>query len=182
MYVYKEHAANEDPVEQLAIEIRVFTAMINKLVSRNFEQRLAARYPGVSALQFGILRLVGQRENTISEISAKMMLAPATLVPAVDKLEKEGFLLRGKDPRDRRRNPLHLTEKGEHILDDVAFVSPEDSLYQAIASIGEAQARDFCARLRTLFAALSPRGDVAEELLAHLGVGVPAEERGSEAN
>jgi len=156
---------SSDSTTTLTTEIRIFTNMIAKHVSRAFEQRLSTRYPGVSALQFGIVRLVGGSESTISELSAKMMLAPATLVPAVDKLEKEGFLVRGRDPSDRRRNPLHLTMKGTQLLDDIAFVSPDDPLYKAVDTIGKEQAEELSELLKQLVRSLFPGQDLVSEAL-----------------
>ncbi len=154
----------------LAAEIRLLTGAIAKRISRAFDQRLAARYPGVSGLQFGILRLVRLGDRTISEISGKMMLAPATLVPAVDKLEKEGFLIRGKDPQDRRRNPLRLTEMGLRLLSEVSYVSPEDPLHRAVQLLGPESARALDELLQRLLSALSPDGDPTREVLASLSI------------
>lgn len=154
----------------LAAEIRFLTGAISKRVSRAFEQRLTSRYPGVSGLQYGILRLVRLGDRTISEISGKMMLAPATLVPAVDKLEKEGLLIRGKDPQDRRRNPLRLTDTGLKLLSEVSFVSPEDPLCHAIQTIGQEGAQTLDELLQRLLAALSPGDNPIPEALSGLSV------------
>jgi len=154
----------------LVAEIRFLTGAISKRVSRAFEQRLASQYPGVSGLQYGILRLVRLGDRTISEISGKMMLAPATLVPAVDKLEKEGLLIRGKDPQDRRRNPLRLTDKGLKLLSEVSFVSPDDPLFHAIQAIGEESAQTLDELLQRLLSALSPGDEPTPDLLSALSV------------
>ncbi len=152
----------------LAAEIRILTGVISKRISRAFEQRLASRYSGVSGLQYGILRLVRLGDRTISEISGKLMLAPATLVPAVDKLEKEGFLVRGKDPQDRRRNPLRLTEMGLKLLSEVSFVSPDDPLCHAIQAIGEESAQTLDDLLQKLLDAMSPGDNPISEVLSGL--------------
>jgi len=90
----------------LAIEIRILLSIIGKLNLRAMEQRVNESLPGMSLLQYGLLRILASEPCTLSELSNRMMLTPSTLVPAVDKLEREGYVVRGKDPSDRRRTPL----------------------------------------------------------------------------
>jgi DNA-binding MarR family transcriptional regulator len=50
------------------------------------------------------------------EVSEFLRLDPGDLVGFVDALEEEGYLTRERDPRDRRRYSLQLTEAGRRAL------------------------------------------------------------------
>ena len=49
------------------------------------------------------------------EIAEKLKLEGPTLIPIIDKLEKDGLVVRETDPNDRRNNRLFLTPKVENI-------------------------------------------------------------------
>ena len=42
-----------------------------------------------------------------------------TLVPIIDKMEKEGYLTRQPDPHDRRNNLIFMTEKSKELVDPI---------------------------------------------------------------
>jgi DNA-binding MarR family transcriptional regulator len=52
----------------------------------------------------------------MAEISRLMGIAPSTLVYVVDGLTKKKLVKRGKDPKDRRREPLMLEKKGAELF------------------------------------------------------------------
>jgi MarR family transcriptional regulator, transcriptional regulator for hemolysin len=55
---------------------------------------------------------------TQREIADKLALDGPTLIPIIDKLEKDVFVIRKIDPRDRRINRILLTEKAHEFLDE----------------------------------------------------------------
>jgi DNA-binding MarR family transcriptional regulator len=117
-------------MRELYLEIHILSAILAKTTMQALEQRLAATGQGVSGLQFAIMRALSCQEQTISELSEHFMLDPSTLVPAVDALERKQLAHRGRDPNDRRRLPLSLTERGAHFVADMPFVGPQDPLAQ----------------------------------------------------
>jgi DNA-binding MarR family transcriptional regulator len=119
-----------------AEDVRLLMLMVMKTSMRDLDRRLEASGTGVSSLQYGVMRLLSHESATISELSSRMLLAPATLVPVVDALERKGFVQRGSDPRDRRRIPLLLTESGLEVMLRVPFTGGLDSLAQGLASLG----------------------------------------------
>lgn len=124
----------------LAVQIRVLAAIVNKLAMRDLEQRLEARQAGVSGLQYVVLGHLRRESTTLSDLSRKLSLAPATLVPVVDALETKGMVERGRDPLDRRRVPLYLTVGGEATLDRLPLVDADDSMVCSINAMGSARA------------------------------------------
>jgi DNA-binding MarR family transcriptional regulator len=124
----------------LAVRIRVMAAIVNKMAMRDLEQRLEARQAGVSGLQYAVLRRLRRESSTLSDLSRKLSLAPATLVPVIDALQLKGLLERGRDPLDRRRVPLYLTAAGEATLGRLPLVDNDDSLLCSIKAMGSVRA------------------------------------------
>jgi len=59
-------------------------------------------------------RLWEQDGLTQAEISARSKLAKPNISKYIDMLEKEHYLSRKADPKDRRNYHIHLTEKGKN--------------------------------------------------------------------
>jgi DNA-binding MarR family transcriptional regulator len=150
----------------LAFQIRSFAGIGTKLMVQDLEERLAERMPGVNGPQYGVLRILSCNPSTIRELSDHMMLAPSTLVPIVDRLEHEGMVVRGKDPDDRRRTPLMLTEHGRQMLAQVPPVDVSDHLCQALNALGAEKSRQLSLLLQELIGQLAPGHDIATQVLA----------------
>src|SRR5581483_8844869 len=86
------------------------------------------------------------------ELSEKLFLSSATLVPVIDLLEKNGYVKRGQDAHDRRRNPLILTAKGEKVLKAAPLLSEHDMLVEKMKKIGNRKRGELLSNLRFLVA------------------------------
>ena len=63
-----------------------------------------------------ILTYIGEHESiNAKEISIDKDLPKTTVVSAVSRLEKKGYISKVKNPDDGRQQLLHLTDKGELI-------------------------------------------------------------------
>ena len=64
------------------------------------------------------LRVLAERgELNQLELSKRVGMASTTAVPALDSMEKRGLLKRRRDPKDRRKYYVVLTEKGRRLVD-----------------------------------------------------------------
>lgn len=63
--------------------------------------------------------LVLQPGLTQKEIADKMGIEGATLVPMIDKMEKDGLLKRKPDLTDRRVNRIYLTSKSDSLWESM---------------------------------------------------------------
>ena len=64
------------------------------------------------------LRVLAQRgELNQLELSKRVGIASTTAVPALDSMEKRGLLKRTRDPMDRRRYYVSLTDDGRRLVD-----------------------------------------------------------------
>ncbi|MGI0069861.1 MAG: MarR family winged helix-turn-helix transcriptional regulator [Nitrosotalea sp.] len=71
---------------------------------------------GVTISQWRVIStLVLHPGLTQKEIADKVGIEGATLVPVIDKMEKEGLLKRKPDSKDRRVNRIYLTPKADSL-------------------------------------------------------------------
>jgi DNA-binding MarR family transcriptional regulator len=155
-------------INQLARQIYVFSSLVTKLGGRDTEQRIAAQLPGISGLGFGVMQILRGGSLTLGELAEAMMLAPATLVPVVDRLEEQAIVLRGRDASDRRRRPLSLTDRGREMLAGVAPFDEQDLITRSLRAIGEDKARQLNDLLAELLPHLAPDEDLVGRVMDSL--------------
>jgi DNA-binding MarR family transcriptional regulator len=79
---------------------------------------------GLRPKQFGLMNVVALADGpSQGEIGAAMGIDPSGLIATIDDLEGRGWLERRKDPRDRRRNVVVLTEAGTAKLSEAREVA-----------------------------------------------------------
>lgn len=93
--------------------------LVNRLAvifARALGDRLAPHE--VSIGQWAVL-LVLWAEDGLSqtELSRRVAIEDATMVRNLDRMERDGLVRRERDPRDRRRSRIFLTERGRALRD-----------------------------------------------------------------
>ncbi len=74
----------------------------------------------------GVLRVVAAREPASQrEVSDQLMLDPSDVVTLVDILERAGMVERRRDPADRRRYALEITEGGRRAVVRLTEISQQ---------------------------------------------------------
>ncbi|OAN67809.1 MarR family transcriptional regulator [Sulfitobacter sp. EhC04] len=74
---------------------------------------------GVTPVQFRVLQIIGETgQATAKAISERTRVSQATVTSLVDKLVRDGMVLREKSTYDRRQTNIHLTPKGKQTLID----------------------------------------------------------------
>ncbi|MEV4346898.1 MarR family transcriptional regulator [Actinoplanes sp. NPDC049596] len=68
-----------------------------------------------------VLRLQGAESQL--ELAQVMRVAPSLVVLLVDQLEARGAVSRVRDPADRRKQQVHLTEEGARLLEAATEVT-----------------------------------------------------------
>lgn len=90
-----------------------------KAFQRSFDIELR-KNAGVTLSQWRVVgTLVLQPGLTQKEIADKVGVEGATLVPMIDKMEKEGLLKRKLDSSDRRINRIYLTPKADSLWESM---------------------------------------------------------------
>lgn len=145
-------------VQAKAVELRMLMGLLHKHSHQALQQFFAARNIEISGLQFGILHVLAQEPHTISDLSRKFLLDPSTLVPTIDALERKGYVARQRDPKDRRRVPVILTQEGQEIIESVNMMHDNDPLAQCLAALGSQKSEQLLTLLREMVGHL-PEGE-----------------------
>lgn len=98
---------------------------------------------------------VGPEGTRVTELAARAWLSKATVVHAVDELERLGYATREPDPTDRRAKLVTATDRGR-LAEAVAREAIADIRDAWAALVGEEELATLEAGLRRLRAALWP--------------------------
>ncbi|MGD9533995.1 MAG: MarR family winged helix-turn-helix transcriptional regulator [Candidatus Nitrosocosmicus sp.] len=99
-----------------------------KALIHTVDQMLRAKV-GITYGQWRVITVLIKNDNadgenksiclTQREIASKIGIEDSTIIPIIDKLEKDGLVFRQLDRNDRRSNRIVLTEKSDQIIDSV---------------------------------------------------------------
>lgn len=99
-----------------------------KALIHTVDQMLRAKV-GITYGQWRVITVLIKNDNadgenknmglTQREIASKIGIEDSTIIPIIDKLEKDGLVFRQPDRNDRRVNKIVLTEKSDQIIDSV---------------------------------------------------------------
>ena len=108
--------ATTGPVRLMAL-IGALGASGRRLFARRLASEDWVAEAGLRPPSYGVLMTI-DRLGPVSQkqISDQMALDPSDLVGVIDVLEGAGFLVRSRDPEDRRRYSLTLTAAGRKTL------------------------------------------------------------------
>jgi DNA-binding MarR family transcriptional regulator len=168
-----------DEQRRTAMEIHMLGAIVTRRTVMAMESQGFLAEAGISMLQFGVLRALRRSARTISELSRIMMVDPSTLVPVVDALERKGLAVRGRDPHDRRRVPISLTQRGaeiaaKHPMKD-PFAAEDNPLLKSIAAMGPERSRQLLSLLREMVSFLPEGDDILRHVATRVRFHLPAE-------
>lgn len=75
---------------------------------------------GLTPTQFGVLEaLYSKGDLRISELIEKILTTSGNITVVIKNLEKEGFIHKDMDPRDKRSCIISLTNKGKHCIEAI---------------------------------------------------------------
>ncbi len=121
------------------MEIRRLIVRLSRKSRGDLKKRLKASRFKILPLAYNILSLLDGRQLTIQELAEEMAINPPALVGAVDLLQRQGYLSRKSDPRDRRRAPLAISKAGAAILKQVPPIAAGDTLAVNLLKLAGAQ-------------------------------------------
>ena len=141
-----------DEQRRTAMEIHMLGFVAAKTTILAMESQGFLAEAGLSMLQYRVLRALRRSPYTISELSPIMMVDPSTLVSVVDALERKGLAVRGRDPSDRRRVPISVTDQGAAIAachpSRGPFAEKDNPLRDSIGAMGPERAQLLLSLLR----------------------------------
>lgn len=137
-------------------------AQVSRLMRRAFDER--AREIGVTRPQWQVLgvlrRYQGIRQAGLAEI---LEVEPITAGRMIDRMQDAGLVERRADPCDRRAWNLHLTERGQEMIERLQPFAIETSA-SALAGISEADKAQLMATLEIILANLTGKPVVSDPL------------------
>ncbi|MDQ8705987.1 MarR family transcriptional regulator [Streptomyces sp. LHD-70] len=105
----------QDLSPELTVSVGFLLSKAAELVTADFEQSL--RPYGIKARDYGVLTLLHQHGPLSQQrIGERLKIDRTTMVSVVDDLEGVGLVERMRDPEDRRRYAVTMTEKGRELF------------------------------------------------------------------
>jgi len=159
----------DEALHHLSVELRLLMSVIWKVSHQAADRSLASAGIDITRLQLGVLRLLSSEgAHTLSDISRKFGLDPSTLVPTIDALERKGYVERRRDPQDRRRVPVTITDNGTALVNSVPVVIDDDPLVEGLRRLGPQAAQELNQLLCQLVHIMPDTGEALEGALARL--------------
>ena len=110
-----------------------------ELTLKAFLHNLALRLDGtgISPTQFRLLaHLMADGALTQTELSEMLSITPPSTVKLIDRMERDGWVIRKADDQDRRVNKIEYTKKARKIWKE-ATVHSRELLEQAYRGLSE---------------------------------------------
>ncbi|MFI8182144.1 MarR family winged helix-turn-helix transcriptional regulator [Actinacidiphila glaucinigra] len=142
-----EGAAGGDPLEQLGFLLARHGAVANSRVQRAFGSCGLAPRAGATLMLLGGCGSMGQQG-----LVAALEVDPSIMVAILNDLESAQLVERRRDPADRRRHIVAITDRGRGVLAEAraAVDEVERGLFGDLSPEEIAALRGLLARVRTL--------------------------------
>lgn len=113
---------------------------------------------GLRAREFWLLAIAGAGNVSQQEIAGVCGLDPSSLVAVLDALQQRGWLLRQRNPADRRMQWVKRTEAGDRLFAQ-ALPRAQRAEARQMAALSAAQQRQLIAAMRKLIT-ISKEGEM----------------------
>lgn len=134
-------------------EVRGFRTLLREMVRELGMLNRTLHDTGLSPLQSHILIELGQRPLGVTELARLLCAEKSSISRTLRSLTDNELLARQEDDRDRRASVFLLTEKGQHVLQDV-HLHADQHILNALALSSESEQRAMVNTAKTLTAAL----------------------------
>lgn len=134
---------------ELSASVGFLLAKAAELVAADFEHSL--RPYGIKARDYGVMSLL-HRHGALSQqrIGDAVQIDRTTMVSVIDDLETAGLVQRMRDPQDRRRYAVTLTETGRTLFRE-ALAQVNEEVHEAFLSpLSEEERRSLVSMLTRL--------------------------------
>jgi len=149
-YMPMEAVIAKEPAKQEVIgrHIGFLVAQVGRAATRRYGAALApvGVNPRQTAILFELRRDGAMSQQALSEV---LDIDPSNLVGLLNFLEEEGYLLRRRDPADRRRHVVEISQRGVRVLGEIerAAEEVEDEFFGALSLEERDQLRELLRRV-----------------------------------
>ncbi len=134
-------------------EIQALNAFINLIraadsISAKINTSLSDH--GLTETQFGVLESLFHLGSLCQKaLAEKLLKSSGNITMVIDNLEKQELVLRQRDSRDRRFITIHLTPKGQNLMETIfpSHVSRITTLMNVLDSQEQEELRQLCRKL-----------------------------------
>lgn len=138
---------NQEELRELHDLIFSNLGLIHKKFLRQFRKR-NQRYEGLKKNHTKIIALTYQHQVlTATEIAKMLDMEKGSLTTLIDQLEDMGLLVRSRDPRDRRKSLISLTDAGKTEM-ETALHSSTQCISEILSEADPSEVQKFVASLR----------------------------------
>jgi DNA-binding MarR family transcriptional regulator len=102
------------------VEVNLNLSIASKIIENRFD-RLISKY-GITIAQYNVLRIlrgVYPAGHPRCDIAIRMMDVAPDITRLIDRLEKQGLVVRDRTNKDRRMSITKLTDKGLKFVNDI---------------------------------------------------------------
>jgi DNA-binding MarR family transcriptional regulator len=124
--------------------------MTAKQAHRGVERWFLKQKIGITPLQFAVLRSIPQNGSTLNELARTLMFKPPSILPSIDRLERQRYVTRRNDSHDRRKIRLVTTAKGKRTIEHVTASRKLDPLSLAFKNMSNPKKKQLMALLTEL--------------------------------
>jgi MarR family transcriptional regulator, lower aerobic nicotinate degradation pathway regulator len=140
------------PGLRVAKELVASSGFLLARLGLGFKSKALARIEqeGFEAHHYSILAILGEgARETQAAIADALDLDPSRIVALLDSLEKEGLVVRQRDPHDRRRHVVSITPTGKRQLQRLRTITKqlEDDFFAPLDAEDRATFHQLLSRL-----------------------------------
>lgn len=119
---------NSSPIPELQLDNQLCFAVYSAAHAFAQAYRPWLEPMGLTYPQYLVMLLLWERDaRSVNELGQPLQLDSGTLTPLLKRMEKAGFITRGRDEKDERITRIHLTELGAGLRDQAQKI-PEAML------------------------------------------------------
>jgi MarR family transcriptional regulator, organic hydroperoxide resistance regulator len=152
------------PEVNAILEAAVYLYTESRRVTKEVARRAELTGPQLTVLKM----LEGVGDLSLSELSERIRAQNSTVTGIIDRMEREGLVIRARSTEDRRVVHIRLTDKGAKIAREIA-VPPMEIFRNALECLSATEMRD----LLRILTKVAQRA----QSLVKLDIGFPGKER-----
>jgi DNA-binding MarR family transcriptional regulator len=119
------------------LEAVIYLYTESRRITKELARRAELTGPQLTVVK--MLETVG--ELSLSDLSDRIRAQNSTVTGIIDRMEREGLVLRSRSTEDKRVVRIRLTEKGERIAREIP-VEPMEIFRSALSSLSAGETRD----------------------------------------
>lgn len=138
----------------LGINEKVMVAIVKAAELYKKDSDAIFKNYGLTFSQYNVLRVLNNSkdgQNSVTNASKIMLVSSPNMTGIAKRLEKNGFILRGKnDSKDERITLLEITPKGKRVLENIRDAH-EENMKGYLKSFGTEEKKNLLEELKRVF-------------------------------